>query len=322
MDVNEYEKKKVNEDIYEIAKHGDMKVPLRIFASKKILDALKNDKAITQGVNVASLPGIQKYSIMMADAHQGYGFPIGGVAAIDYENGCISPGGIGFDINCGVRMLVTPYKKRDVVEKISLLLEKIYEHVPVGVGGESSFDLTFDDVDEILVKGAQWALENGYAFKEDIDNCEELGKMETALPDKISQRAKARGRKQLGTLGAGNHFIEIQTVKEIFDESLAKEFMLSNDQVVVMIHCGSRGLGHQVCSDYIRLMEEENPKLMQELPEKDLIYAKSGTKLFDDYLGAMSASANFAWANRQLISYGVRNAFNELFETKPEDIKL
>ena len=313
---------KIEENVYEIQKEGLMNVPLRVFASEKIMNALKNDKSLVQGMNVAALPGVQKYSIMMADAHQGYGFPIGGVAAIDYRNGCISPGGIGFDINCGVRLLVTPHKSSEIRDKISNLLEEIYNKVPVGVGGESSLKLTFEDVDEILEKGSQWALENGYAFDEDIGNCEESGRMRTADSTKVSQRAKARGRKQLGTLGAGNHFIEIQKVSKVFNEDVAKKFMLFEDQIVIMIHCGSRGLGHQVCSDYIRLMEEENPDLMESLPEKDLIYAKSGTKLFNDYFGAMSASANFAWTNRQLISFGVREAFNEVFGTKPSEIKL
>ena len=322
MDKNKISFKKVEEDVYEVPKQGDMKVPLRVFASKKIMDTLQNDRALEQGMNVACLPGLHKYSIMMADAHQGYGFPIGGVAAIDYESGCISPGGIGFDINCGVRLLVTPYKVSDVKDKMPELLEKIYEKVPVGVGGESSHDLTFEDIDEILLNGVSWALEKGYAFKEDVENCEESGKMITSKPELVSQRAKARGRKQLGTLGAGNHFIEVQVVKKIFDKKVAKEFMLSEDQVVVMIHCGSRGLGHQVCSDYIRAMEEDNPDLMQKLPEKDLIYAKSGTKLFNDYFGAMSASANFAWTNRQMISFGVREAFKEIFNTDPSEIKL
>ena len=314
--------KKVEEGVYVVEKNGNMNVPLKIFASDKIIKSLKNDRALEQGINVASLPGIVGESMMMPDAHQGYGFPIGGVAAIDYENGCISPGGIGFDINCGVRLLITPYSENEVSSKMNELLESIYSHVPVGLGGESKLELSFEDIDKILVDGVEWALAKGYAFKEDIENCEENGKMKTANPKKVSQKAKARGRKQLGTLGAGNHFIEIQKVEKILDSKVADSFGLDKDQIVVMIHCGSRGLGHQICSDYIRVMEEFDPELMQSLPEKDLIYAKSGTKPFNDYFEAMSSAANFAWTNRQIISYQIRNAFNDVFGVSQNEIKL
>ena len=316
------ELKKINDYIYEIPKSGNMKVPVRIFASKKIVDMMKKDKALEQGINVACLPGIYKASLMMADAHQGYGFPIGGVAAIDYDKGCISPGGIGFDINCGVRLLITPYKKNDIVDKIEQITNSIYNNIPVGVGGESKIRLSDEDLNSVLKNGVYWAVENGYGFEEDILKCEENGKMKTADPVAVSPRAKARGRKQLGTLGAGNHFLEIQVASKIFDENIAKTFGISPDQVLVMIHCGSRGLGHQVCADYIRKMEDSDPELMKSLPEKDLIYAKSGTKMFDDYLKAMSATANFAWTNRHIIAHQIRMAFKEVLGTEPKDIKL
>ena len=314
--------RKVKEGIYEVKKEGKMNVPVKIFASDAIMDSLKADRALEQGINVAHLPGIVKESLMMPDAHQGYGFPIGGVAAIDYDNGCISPGGIGFDINCGVRLLLTPFKESEVVPKMDGLLKSIYDHVPVGLGGESKLKLDFADVDEILDKGAHWTLDNGYATKEDIEHCEEEGRMLSADSEMVSHKAKARGRKQLGTLGAGNHFIEIQKVNDVLDETTSKAFGLEKNQIVVMIHCGSRGLGHQVCTDYIRLMEEHDPELMQSLPEKDLVYAKSGTKPFNDYFKAMSAAANFAWANRQLITFHIREAFNDVFGLDPEKITL
>ncbi len=314
--------KKIADGIYEVEKQGEMKVPLGIFASDSILSHLQKDRAIEQGMNMATLPGIVKNSIMMADAHQGYGFPIGGVAAMDFEKGCISPGGIGFDINCGVRLLKTPLKKADVQDKMDELLSAIYENVPVGVGGESKIPLEFSDIEEILEKGVGWALEKGYANDKDVENCEEKGCMSSADPSKITQRAKARGRKQLGTLGAGNHFIEVQAVEDIFDSTTAEAFGLSGEQVVVLIHCGSRGLGHQVCSDYIRAMEEDDPDLMSSLVEKDLIYARSGTKLFNDYLGAMSAAANFAWTNRQLIMHNIRESFVSVFGCAYDSMEL
>ncbi|MFC1690662.1 RtcB family protein [Nanoarchaeota archaeon] len=308
------EYKKVNDNEFVIEKKGKMKVPVRIFASEKIMEKLKDDKSLQQGSNVAQMPGIYKHALMMPDAHQGYGFSIGGVAAFDAKEGCITPGGIGFDINCGVKFLITNLTKEQVEPKIKELLEAIYARVKVGVGGESKIRLEDDELDAVLKTGAKWTLEKGYATKDDLEHCEENGTMEQADPSKVSQKAKKRGRKQLGTLGAGNHFMEIQVVDEIFDEKIAKAFGIEKKgQIGVMIHCGSRGLGHQVCSDYIRRMEDEQPELMASLPEKDLIYAKAGTKLANDYFGAMCSAANFAWANRQVIAFEVRNAFKEVF---------
>ncbi|MFP4112640.1 MAG: RtcB family protein [Candidatus Woesearchaeota archaeon] len=313
---------KVSDYEYKIKKKGNMNVPVKIFANKKIMDAIKNDKSIQQGINVSSLPGICSASIMMPDAHQGYGFSIGGVAGIDYNNGCISPGGIGFDINCGVRLLSINIKKEDVEKKIDELLEKIFEYVPCGVGKESDIRLSDEETDEVLKKGARWAVENGYGNEDDLVHCEENGAMKGADPSKITPRAKARGRKQLGTLGAGNHFLEIQFIDEIYDEETSKNFNLKKTgDVTAMIHCGSRGLGHQVCSDYIKRMEETYPDLIEKLPEKDLVYAPSGSDIFNDYLSAMAAAANFAWTNRHIIAHNVRKAFKEVFNLKDEDIK-
>ncbi len=320
--MNESNPQKIAEGIYEVKAEGNMTVPLRIYASEKIMAHLKKDRAIQQGMNVACLPGICKASFMMADAHQGYGFPIGGVAAIDFENGCVSPGGIGFDINCGVRLLVTPLKKKDIENKITELVDAIYKHVPVGVGGESDIELSDEDIDAVLRNGAKWAVENGYGTKKDLEFSEEGGSMKGANPSFVTPRAKARGRKQLGTLGAGNHFLEIQYAEDLLDEETAKVFGISKDQVCCMIHCGSRGLGHQVCSDYIRKMEEDDPELMASLPEKDLVYAKSGTPLFSDYLGAMAAAANYAWANRHIIAHRVRLAFYDVLGISPDEIPL
>jgi tRNA-splicing ligase RtcB len=313
---------KINDYIYEIPKSEDMNVPVRIFASQPILEKMKQDKCLQQGINVSKLPGIYGASIMLPDAHQGYGFSIGGVAALDCEHGCISPGGIGFDINCGVRLLATPLKKEEVEGKIPELLDSMFKNVPSGVGGDSDIRVDYDQLDEVLKRGPAWAVEQGYGFKDDLDRCEENGCMSQADPKKISMRAKKRGRKQLGTLGAGNHFLEVQVVDKIENKEVAEVFGIKEEgQVVVMIHCGSRGLGHQVCSDYLRRMEEENPELMASLPEKDLIYAKAGSQTANDYLGAMAASANFAWTNRHIIAHQVRKSFNEVFGTNSEDIK-
>ncbi|MBN2458893.1 RtcB family protein [Candidatus Woesearchaeota archaeon] len=314
--------KKINDHLFEIERTGNMKVPVRIFASEKLLSKLQEDASLQQGINVASLPGIYKASIMLPDAHQGYGFSIGGVAALDYETGCISPGGIGFDINCGVRLLTTPLKKEDVEPKIKELMDSMFRNVPSGVGSESFLRLSNPELDAVLNKGAAWAVEQGYGFKEDLEHCEENGGMKEADASKVSNKAKSRGREQLGSLGAGNHFLEVQYVEQIYDEEVAKAFGITEiGQVTVMIHCGSRGLGHQVCSDYLRKMEEADPELMKSLPEKDLIYAKAGTQLAKDYFGAMAASANFAWTNRHIIAHQVRKSFKEVLGLEPEKIK-
>jgi len=305
--------KKIKENVYEIEKYGKMNVPVRIFASEKLLKKIKDDNSIQQGVNVACMPGIYKRSIMLPDTHQGYGFSIGGVAAFDAKNGCISPGGVGFDINCGIRILVTNLTKSEVEPKIKKLTDSLFEAVPKGVGSESNIRLSDEEYNEVLNTGLDWTLKKGYANSKDLDHCEENGHMKTADFSKISPRARKRGRRQLGTLGAGNHFVEIQYVDEIFDKKIAKVFSLKKNQVVVMIHTGSRGFGHQTCSDYLKKIEDEYFDIVDNLPEKDLAYAPIGSKLAKDYIGAMSAAANYAWCNRQLITYFTRNVFQKIF---------
>jgi tRNA-splicing ligase RtcB (3'-phosphate/5'-hydroxy nucleic acid ligase) len=305
--------KKVKEDVYQIDKEGNMNVPVKIFASDKLMKKIKTDESLQQGVNVACMPGIYKQSIMLSDAHQGYGFSIGGVAAFDTEKGCISPGGVGFDINCGVRLLVTNLMKEDIEKKIKEIINTLFENVPSGVGSESNIRLSDEDLDEVLNFGLKWALENKYATKEDLERCEENGYMKTANASKVSPRARKRGRRQLGTLGAGNHFLEVQYVDEIFNEEVAKIFDLKKDQVVVMVHTGSRGLGHQICGDYLRKIENEFSEVVDELPEKDLAYAPADSQLAKDYLGAMSSAANFGWCNRQVITHFIRKSFEKVF---------
>ncbi|MBN1645446.1 RtcB family protein [Candidatus Woesearchaeota archaeon] len=316
---------KIENDVFEVKKHGNMNVPLRIFASEKLLKKMQEDSSIQQGVNVAGMPGIQKYSIMLSDAHIGYGFSIGGVAAFDSETGCITPGGIGFDINCGVRLLTTNLTEKQVRPKLKQLLDVLFRNIPPGVGGESLFKLSDEELDDVLTNGMKWALKKGYARQKDLDHCEEKGTMPGADSRKVSPRAKSRGRKQLGTLGAGNHFLEVQTVGQIINKQAADKMGITRQgQVLVMIHTGSRGLGHQVCSDYLRRMEDTYPEIMEKLPEKDLIYAPIKSELGKDYYGAMCAAANFAWTNRQIITHQIRKSFHEVFGEfcTPEDIGM
>ena len=320
--MNKWDKKikKKEDNVYVIDKEGKMNVPVKIFASEKLLKKMKEDNCVQQGVNMSYMPGIQKHSIMMSDAHLGYGFPVGGVAGFDTECGCISPGGIGFDINCGVRLLASNLDKNEVYPKIKELINELFSLVPSGVGSESKVRLSDDEYDEVLNTGLKWALKKGYATKEDLDKCEENGCMKTANASKVTPKARKRGRRQLGTLGAGNHFLEVQYVDKIFDKDVAKKFGLKENQIVVMIHSGSRGLGHQTCGDYLRRIEDEFSEIINELPDKDLAYAPTDSKLSKDYLGAMSAAANYAWCNRQLMSFSTRKAFNTVF--KNSELKL
>lgn len=305
---------KINEYSYTVKKSEGMNVPVKIFASEKLMKKMQEDRCLNQGINVSTLPGIKGFSIMMPDAHQGYGFPIGGVAALSCEDGCISPGGIGFDINCGVRLLTTNLTKEDVYPKIKELLNSLYKNIPPGVGSKSLFRLEDSEMEDVLKRGPIWAVEKGYGIKEDLENCESNGFLKDADPSKVSQKAKSRGRAQLGTLGSGNHFLEIQFVGKIFDKETAKVFGITKEgQAVVLIHCGSRGLGHQVCSDYIRKMEETYPEIVNSLPDKNLIYAPVKSELATDYFSAMCAAANFAWTNRHIIAHQTRKSFEEIF---------
>jgi len=304
--------KKISEYEWEIPKSGCMNVPCKVLASEELLEKMKQDKTIEQGKNVACLPGIYKYSIILPDGHEGYGFSIGGVAALDYEKGGISPGGIGYDINCGVRLLKTNLMKEDVLPKIKQLLGAITREVSIGLGG-SNISISRTELDKVLVEGAEWAVKNNYGNKEDLLHCESQGKLKGADASAVSDKAKSRGHKQLATLGSGNHFLDIHYVDEIFDENAAKVFGLKKGQVTVMIHCGSRGLGHQVCSDYLREMERSLPEIVSKLPDRELIYAPSSHPLCKKYLSAMSAAANFAWCNRHMIGHQTRYAFSKIF---------
>jgi tRNA-splicing ligase RtcB len=305
--------KKISENIWEIEKEEGMNVPGIVLASDKLMESIKQDKTLEQVKNVAKLPGIIEKSIALSDAHQGYGFPIGGVAAFDMKKGIISPGGVGYDINCGVRLLTSNLSKSEFLKKRKEVTHEIVRSVPSGVGRGSRLALTDEELNAILNKGASWAISKGYnGGKEDIEKTEDSGNIKGADASKVSQRAKARGRKQLGTLGAGNHFLEMQEVEKIYDKKIAKIFGIEKEgQVTVMIHCGSRGLGHQVASDYIKAMEKEYG--WEHLPDRELASAPINSKLGKDYFAAMAAAANFAFTNRHVIMHHVRKAFKNFF---------
>ncbi len=313
------ELKKVSKDVYEIPAENGMKVPARIFASESILKNIEKDKTLEQVKNVAHLPGILKYSIALPDAHQGYGFSIGGVAAFDLDRGVISPGGVGYDINCSVRLLKTNLKKEDILKKQKEVVEKLYEKIPSGVGRGSKFQITRKELNKLLEGGAKYVVDNlKMGVKEDYLHTEEEGNMKDADSDKVSERAVNRGIGQLGTIGAGNHFLEVQYVDEIFDDKIAKKLGIKKGQVTIMIHCGSRGLGHQVASDYIQLMEKEYG--FKNLPDRELINAPIKSKLGKDYYSAMCAAANFAFANKQIITHWIREEMGKLFPKVKIDV--
>jgi len=303
--------RKISENIYEIPKEGKMNVPGIIYASEKLLEAIKQDKTLEQVKNMAMLPGIVKASIAMSDAHQGYGACIGGVIASDSEKGIISPGLIGFDINCGVRLLRTNLTKKDIMKKQKEVLNGLNRKIPSGVGRGSKFQMTKTELKKILEGGAKYMVEKGYGTKDDYLHMEEEGCMKGADFSKVSERAIKRGIGQLGTLGSGNHFLEVQYIDEIFDKQIAKVLGLKKDHVTIMIHTGSRGLGHQVASDYIKKMEEKYG--FENLPDRELINAPIKSPLGKDYIAAMAAAMNFAFANRQLITHWVREEMNYLF---------
>jgi tRNA-splicing ligase RtcB len=290
-----------------------MRVPGLIFASEEMIDIIGEDQAIEQVANVAFLPGIVKYSMAMPDIHWGYGFPIGGVAAMRLEDGVVSPGGVGFDINCGTRVIRTNLAEDEVRPHLRELVNQVYRDIPAGVGGAGIVRVGAGQIDDVLVKGARWALEQGYAWPEDVEAIESGGALRDADPDKVSRRAKDRGGPQLGTLGSGNHFLEVQVVQDVYDRTAADAMGVTEPgQVMVFIHCGSRGLGHQTCQDYLDVMERAMTKYGFQLPDKQLACAPINSPEGRDYLGGMTAAANFAFCNRQLITHWTREAFQRI----------
>ncbi|MFA9426605.1 RtcB family protein [Natronorubrum sp. A-ect3] len=313
---------KVREYVWEIPQEGDMRTPARVLASEALLEEIKEDKTLQQLKNTTHLPGITKHAICMPDGHQGYGFPVGGVGALDAENGCISPGAVGYDINCGVRMMKTNLTYDDLQGREEELVDSLFANVPSGLGGGGIVESGVDTVDEILARGVDWALENGHAVEDDLRHCEDEGHRAEADPSKISQKAKDRGKNQIGSLGSGNHFLEVQRVTDVFHDEVGSTYGLEEDQIVVLIHCGSRGLGHQTCNDYLRKIEKQHQGLLNQLPDKELAAAPAGSQLAEDYYGAMNAAINFAWVNRQLIMHRTREVFERVFDRSWEELEM
>lgn len=305
---------KINDYLWEIPKEfrADMRVPARVYVSEKMLEEIFRDRSLNQLINVATLPGIVSYSLAMPDIHEGYGFPIGGVAAIKADEGVISPGGVGYDINCGMRLLLSSYSEDELKPYLNRLADEIAISVPSGLGRGHKKSLGHNDLDKILNYGARQLVENGYGDPEDLEYCEAGGSLEMANARAVSSRAKNRGGDQVGTLGSGNHFLEIQKVAEIFNPEVAEKFGLFLNQVVVMIHTGSRGLGHQVATDYIQIMMRTMPNYQINLPDRELACAPFKSEEGQNYFQAMAAAANFAWANRQMISFFVRQAWEKV----------
>ncbi|GAB6862585.1 RtcB family protein [Haloplanus litoreus] len=313
---------RVREHVWEIPREGDMRVPARVLASDRLLEQIGDDKTLQQLKNATHLPGITDHAICMPDGHQGYGFPVGGVGAMDAESGCISPGAVGYDINCGVRLMKTNLTYADVRGHEEELVEALFANVPSGLGGGGVVEGDRDTVEAVLERGVDWALEAGWAVPDDLEHCEDEGYRPDADPSAVSQKAKDRGKNQLGSLGSGNHFLEVQRVTDVYREDVADAYGLEPDRIVVLIHCGSRGLGHQTCTDYLRKIEKRHGDLLADLPDKELAAAPAGSELAEEYYGAMCACINFAWVNRQLIMHRVRQVFERVFDRSWEAMDM
>ena len=316
--------KKIGNMTYKIEKDETlgMKVPVIIYADDQLLEKMMTDRTIKQAVNVSTIPGILQNVVVLPDGHEGYGFPVGGVAAMDAEEGMISPGGVGYDINCGVRLLRTNLKEQDVRPKLKELVNDLFNSIPSGVGSKGAIRLSNSQLDEVLVKGVQWAVDNGYGTKNDAEVCEENGHMDKADPNKVSDRARKRGAPQLGSLGSGNHFLEIQKVAEIHDEEAAKRMGIEQGQVTILTHCGSRGFGHQICSDYLRISEQALKKYNISLPDRELACVPNSSEEGESYRKAMFAALNFAWSNRQMITHWTRKSFERVLKQSEADLEM
>jgi tRNA-splicing ligase RtcB len=315
---------RIDEFLYELPAgyRPDMRVPARFYADEALLKGLEGDRSIEQLVNTASLPGIAGYALAMPDIHQGYGFPIGGVVATALPDGVISPGGVGYDINCGVRLLASRLALEAVEPHLDELATALYANCPSGVGQGGQVKLTSRELDDVLENGARWALRCGFADPEDLERTEEGGCLAGADAAKVGARARERGQGQVGTLGAGNHFIEIDVVERIVDEDAARRIGLFERQVVAQIHCGSRGLGHQVCTDYVQLYQKTVRRYGLALPDRELVCAPLSSPEGQDYLAAMQAAANYAFANRQVLAFHIRRSFEQVLAGKVADFHL
>src|SRR3989338_2802746 len=303
-------------------KSRGMRVPVTIYADEKLLAKMMTDRTISQAINVSTLPGIQSHVIVLPDGHEGYGFPVGGVEAMDAEEGMISPGGVGYDINCGVRLLRTNLTEQDVRPRLKDLVTDLFNSIPSGVGSKGAIRLNNSQLDEVLVRGVNWAIDNGYGSENDAEVCEENGQIKNANPNKVSDRARKRGMPQLGSLGSGNHFLEVQKVAEIHDEVAAKKMGIKKDSVTILIHCGSRGFGHQVCSDYLRISEMAQKKYNITLADRELACVPNTSEEGESYRTAMFAALNFAWSNRQMITHWTRKSFERVFKKSESDLDM
>lgn len=301
---------------------SDMRAPVRIITSEALLDDITRDKSLDQAVNASTLPGLVGKVVVMPDMHQGYGFPIGGVAATEYPEGVISPGAIGYDINCGVRLLSSQIPVEAVRPHLDELASSLNHHCPSGVGRSGHLNLSTSEVNRVCVDGGEWARKNGYASEQDVRRTEEGGRIEGAIPDKVSKRAKKRGQSQVGTLGSGNHFIEIDLVADVFDPKAAQVMGLKKGHLALQIHCGSRGFGHQICSDYVRSLQGAVQRFGIELPDRELVCAPMDSPEGESYLGAMRCAANYAFANRQVLAHFARIAFEEVLAGKVDNWHL
>ena len=319
----EFEVKKLDDFRWLIPKKGKMRTEGLVYADEKMLTAIRKDASLEQVANVACLPGIVGRSLAMPDIHWGYGFPIGGVAAFDMEEGIVSPGGVGYDINCGVRLLRSELDAAEIRDRIPMLVGALFRNIPSGVGSRrKDFKLSSHEMDSVLIKGAGWAVSHGYGDQEDLEHIEEGGCIPGGNPENVSQRAYTRGRDQLGTLGSGNHFVEVGYVDEVYDEAAARALSLRIGQATVIVHTGSRGLGHQVCDDYIKVLLKASARYKIDLPDKQLCCAPIASEESRQYLSAMACAANFAFCNRQLITHWVRETFQQVFQIAPRELGL
>ena len=313
---------KVDDYRWRIPKTGGMRVPGLIYSDENLLKHIRLDQSPRQVANVAHLPGIVKHSLAMPDMHWGYGFPIGGVAATDLESGVISPGGVGYDINCGCRLLRTDLTYEDIKPKLEQLARNLFNNIPCGVGSTGVIKLSPQEERKVLKEGAVWAVRNGYGDAEDLERTEEGGRMEAADPDAVSERAITRGRDQLGTLGSGNHFLEVDLVEQVFDEHVANVFGIAAGTIAILIHSGSRGFGYQVCDDYLRQMGKAVQKYNIKLPDRQLASAPLTSPEGKAYFAAMACAANYAWANRQCLMHWTRETIQKTLGISPADLNL
>ncbi len=316
------ELKKITPFCYEIPQSGSMHVPGRVFMSSRMAAQLKEEEALKQVVNVAMLPGILKAAMAMPDMHWGYGFPIGGVAAFDWDTGIISPGGVGYDINCGVRLAGTGLEKKDIQPVVDRLVDALFQKIPSGVGSTGSVRLSSKETMKVLREGGRWAVRHGFGDPSDVERTEDGGCMAEADPSVISERALDRGAKQLGTLGSGNHFLEVGVVDQIYDDRAARAFGLFQDQVTVLLHSGSRGLGYQVCDDSLAFMAKHVKTLGIQLPDRQLACAMIRSEAGQRYFAAMACAANYAWANRQILLHRARETFQQVLGIGPRDLAM